>query len=282
MDAVRLHAQERRLEERLRAPEPLVLDRDDLPVRKLVRLLELRRRRSCQSLFTEVLREEAHVLDNKENLALTRRREHVSALFKYSHQVVRQVTASKVEPQDRVWEREGLEDRDRVRDTVALVKDDTRRTPRRIQRQDSLDADVHRRRVERLEHDLRHLLTVRLGVHLRPRQQDGVLLRRNTQLVEERVVPDLLHVVPVVDNPVLNGVLQCDDTTLRLRLVTDVRVLLPHTGHDRRMAGTANNRREDSARRVVTGETGLAHSGTVINNKRLKTLVSCEDQLLLR
>ena len=32
VDAVRLHAQERRLEERLRSPESLVLDGDDLPV----------------------------------------------------------------------------------------------------------------------------------------------------------------------------------------------------------------------------------------------------------
>ena len=49
------------------------------------------------------------------------------------------------------------------------------------------------------------------------------------------------------------------------------------------MPGTANNRREDIPRRIVTRKTGLAHSGTVVNNKRLKTLVSCdEDQLLLR
>ena len=42
----------------------------------------------------------------------------------------------------------------RARDTVAGVKDDTRRPPRRVQRQDGLDANVHRWCVEHLEHDL--------------------------------------------------------------------------------------------------------------------------------
>ena len=46
---------------------------------------------------------------------------------------------------------------DHARDTVARVKDDTRRTARRVQRHDGLDADVHRGRVERLEYDLHHL-----------------------------------------------------------------------------------------------------------------------------
>ena len=91
---------------------------------------------------------------------------------------------------------------------IAGVKDDTRRPPRHVQRQDSLDVNVHRRCVERLERDLYRLRTVRLRVHRHFRQQNSVLLRRNTQLVEERVVPDILHTVPVGDNAVLNRVLQ--------------------------------------------------------------------------
>jgi hypothetical protein len=35
------------------------------------------------------------------------------------------------------------------------------------------------------------------------------------------VMPDLLHVVPVGDNAVLDGVLQSENTTLRLGLVTE-------------------------------------------------------------
>jgi hypothetical protein len=45
-------------------------------------------------------------------------------------------------------------------------------------------------------------------------------------------VPDLLHVVPVGDNTVLNGVSQSENTTLGLSLITNIRVLLTHTNHD--------------------------------------------------
>jgi len=44
-----------------------------------------------------------------------------------------------------------------------------------------------------------------------------VLFRGNSQLIVESVMPDLLHVVPVGDDAVLNGVLERQDTTLRLR-----------------------------------------------------------------
>jgi len=33
------------------------------------------------------------------------------------------------------------------------------------------------------------------------------------------------------------------------------------------MARTSNNRRENSAGSIVTGETGLAHTGTIVNNE---------------
>ena len=38
------------------------------------------------------------------------------------------------------------------------------------------------------------------------------LVGRDSQLVVEGVMPDLLHVVPVGDDSVLNGVLQGEDT----------------------------------------------------------------------
>ena len=54
-------------------------------------------------------------------------------------------------------------------------------------------------------------------------------LWRHSQLVVERVVPDLLHVVPVGDNAVLDWVLERQDAALALRLVAHVRVLPNHT-----------------------------------------------------
>ncbi|KFU94387.1 hypothetical protein M959_11399, partial [Chaetura pelagica] len=109
---------------------------------------------------------------------------------------------------------------------------------------------------------LRHLLPVGLGVEGRLGEQRGVLLGRHTQLVVEGVVPDLgqakkicghtlnekpepapspwppgrgshlLHVIPVGDDAVLDGVLEREDPPLALRLVAYVAVLLPHAHHD--------------------------------------------------
>ena len=59
---------------------------------------------------------------------------------------------------------------------------------------------------------LGHLLSVGLGIEGSLSEEDGVLLWGDTQLVVEGVVPDLLHVVPVGDDTVLNGVFQGEDT----------------------------------------------------------------------
>ena len=48
-----------------------------------------------------------------------------------------------------------------------------------------------------------------------------MLLRGHAELVVEGVVPDLLHIIPVGDDTVLDGVLQSEDTTLGLRPSTD-------------------------------------------------------------
>jgi len=82
-----------------------------------------------------------------------------------------------------------------------------------------LDGDVKCGHVEGLEHDLGHLLAIGLRVTRSFGQHDGVLLRRNPEFVVEGVVPDLLHVVPVGNNAMLDGILQCEDTTLRLSFV---------------------------------------------------------------
>ena len=101
-----------------------------------------------------------------------------------------------------------------------------------VQGQDSLDGHIHGGDVEGLKHDLGHLLSVGLGVQGGFSEQGGVLLGGNSQLVVEGVVPDLLHVVPVSDDTVLDGVLQSQDTPLALGLVADVGILLTHTDHD--------------------------------------------------
>ncbi|KFP54339.1 hypothetical protein N323_03673, partial [Cathartes aura] len=126
-----------------------------------------------------------------------------------------------------------------VGDTVPGVHNNTSGTTRGVQGQHSLDSHVHGWGVEDESKGrppgqrryLRHLLSVGLGVQGSLCEQHGVLLGSHAQLVVEGVVPDLLHVIPVGDDAVLDGVLQGEDPPLALRLVPYVAVLLPHAHH---------------------------------------------------
>merc|ERR1712186_21440 len=228
------------LEEGLGAPEPLVADGDDLTVGELVGLLEGARGGGGGHLLLEVQGDVAELLlDVTDNLALGGGGEGVATLGEDLHQVVSEVTASQVETEGGVGESVTLVDGDSVGDTVTGVEHDTGGTAGGVQGEYGLDGDVHGGGVEGLEHDLSHLLPVGLGVEGSLGQEDGVLLGGDTELVVEGVMPDLLHVIPVGDDSVLNGILQRDGTPLGLGLVSNVGVLLSHTGHDSLVAGTS-------------------------------------------
>ena len=76
--------------------------------------------------------------------------------------------------------------------------------------------------IERFEHDLRHLFPVSFGVQWGFGEEDGVFLWSNSELIVESVMPDFLHVVPVGDNAVFDGVLQSQDSSLGLSLISDI------------------------------------------------------------
>merc|ERR1711944_292606 len=99
-----------------------------------------------------------------------------------------------------------------MRDTVARVQHNASSTTRSVKGKHGLDGDIHCWGVEGLKHDLSHLLPVGLGVEGSLSEENRMFLRSHTELIVEGVVPDLLHVIPVGDNAVLNGVLQCEDT----------------------------------------------------------------------
>merc|ERR1712130_602869 len=198
-----------------------------------------------------------------DNLPLGSGGEGVAPFGEDLHQVVGELTTSQVQTDNGVGESITLVDRDTVGDTVTGVHNDTGGTAGGIQGEHSLDGDVLGGHVEGLEHDLGHLLPVGLGVEGSLSQEDGLLLGGNAELVVEGVVPDLLHVIPVGDDSVLNGVLQGEDTPLGLGLVTDVGILLSHTDHDTLVAGTSNDGGEDGPGGVVSGEAGLAHARAI-------------------
>merc|ERR1739838_498743 len=139
-------------------------------------------------------------------------------------------------------------------DTISRVHDNTSGTARGIEGEDSLDGDIHGRHVEGLKHDLGHLFTVSLGVKRSLSQENRLFLRGNTELIVEGVVPDLLHVIPVCDDSMLNGVLEGEDTSLGLCLISDIGILLSHTNHHTLVARTSNNGGEDSTGSIISSE----------------------------
>merc|ERR1712044_93148 len=143
-------------------------------------------------------------------------------------------------------------DGDSVGNTITRVHDNTSGTTRGIKREDSLDGNIHSGHVEGLKHDLGHLLTVSLGVKGSFSKEDRLFLRGNTELIVEGVVPDFLHIIPVGDDSVLNGVLEGEDTSLGLGFISNIGILLSHTNHYTLVTGTADNGGEDSSGSVIS------------------------------
>ena len=161
------------------------------------------------------------LLDISDNFTLGGSVEGVTALPQILDQVLGEITSGKIETEDGMRESETLVDGDSVGDTITRVQDDTGRATGGIEGQDGLNSDVESGCVKGFEHDLGHLFAIGLGIEGGLGEQDGMLLGSNAEFVVEGVMPDFLHVIPVGDDTMLDGVLEGEDTTFRLSLVTE-------------------------------------------------------------
>merc|ERR1719361_1393170 len=253
MDTAGFHSQERGLEEGLWGTESLIADGDDLAVGKLIGLLQ---GGGCSSSGHFLLKVKGNIaellLDVTDNFTFSSGGERVTTLSEDLHEVVGELAASQVQTEDSMGKSITLIDGDSVGDTITRVHDNTSGTTRGIKGEDSLDGNIHGGHVEGLEHDLGHLFTVGLGVKGSFSQEDRLFLRGNTEFIVESVMPDLLHVVPVGDDTMFNWVFEGKDTSLGLGFISNIGVFLTHTNHQTLMAGTANNRWEDSPGSVIS------------------------------
>jgi len=269
-----LHSQEGRSEHGFWATEALISDRANLTVGQFVGLFDGGGGGGGGHFLLEVESDVAELLlDVAHNLALGGGDHGVSSLGHDLHEVVSQVASGQVETQDGVRKGVTLIDGDGVGNTISDVEDETGGTTRGVQGEDGLDAHVSGGGVEGLKDDLDELLSVGLGVKGSLGVEMRGLIRRDSQLVVEGVVPHFLHVVPRGDDTVLNGVLQGEDTSLGLGLVADVGVLVAHTDHDGDMARTADDGRKDGAGSVITGKAALDHTGAIVNDQGSGLLV---------
>merc|ERR1712112_502496 len=178
VDAAGFHSKEGRLEEGLWAAETLIANGDDLAVGKFIGLLEGGGGSSSGHLMFEVKSNIAELLlDVTDDLTLSSGGERVATLSEDLHQVVGELTSSKVKTDDGMGKGITFIDGDTVGDTVTRVHDNTSGTARGIEGEDSLDGNIHGGHVEGLEHDLGHLLPVGLGVEGSLSEEDGLFLR---------------------------------------------------------------------------------------------------------
>merc|ERR1712106_216136 len=278
MDSACFHSEEGRLEQSLRAAETLIANGDDLAVGKLIRLLK---GGGCSSSGHFLFKVKSNIaellLDVTDNLALSSGGERVATLSEDLHQVVGEFTSSKIKTDNGMGKGITFIDWDTVGDTISRIHGDTSGTAGSIEGEDSLDGDIHGGHVEGLEHDLGHLLTVSLGVEGSFSQEDGLFLWGNTELIVEGVMPDLLHIIPVGDDSVLNGVLEGKDTSLGLCFISNIGILLSHTNHHSLVARTSNNGGEDGTRSIISSETSLAHAGAIVTDKSSNVFVTHDE-----
>merc|ERR1712158_62212 len=268
MDTAGFHSQEGRLEEGLRGTEPLIANGDDLAVGKLIGLLQGGGGSSSGHFLLKVKSNIAELLlDVTDNLPLSSGGEGITTLSQDLHEVVGELTASQVQTEDGMGKSITFIDGDGVGDTITRVHDNTSGTARGIEGEDSLDGNIHGRHVEGFKHDLGHLFPVGLGVEGSFCQEDWLLLRCNTKLIVEGVVPDLLHVIPVGDDAMLHWVLQGEDTPLGLSLISNIGVFLAHTNHDTLVPWAANNGWEHSPGSIISCKASFAHARAIVNDQ---------------
>jgi hypothetical protein len=90
------------------------------------------------------------------------------------------------------------------------------------------------------------------------------------------VVPDLFHIIPVGDNTMLNGVLQGEDTTFGLGLITDICISLFHTNHDTRLAGTSNQGRKHRSWGIISSKTGCKEINVRVEKEKKQEKNLCQ------
>jgi hypothetical protein len=93
-----------------------------------------------------------------------------------------------------------------------------------------------------------------------------VLFRGDSELVEEGMMPDSLHIIPVVNDTVLDGILEVEDTSLGLGLVSDISFFAVHTNHYTWVLGSSDDSGETTSWCIISSNTGFALTGSIINN----------------
>jgi hypothetical protein len=93
-----------------------------------------------------------------------------------------------------------------------------------------------------------------------------MFFRRDSEFIEEAVVPDFLHIIPVGDDTVLNRILELENTSFSLGFISNIGFLLVHADHDSRHFRSSNDGGEVSSWCIISSDTCFAHTRSIIND----------------
>jgi len=206
------------------------------------------------------------LLDVSDNFHLGRGGEGWSALSEDLSKILGKISTGEVISLDSMWQRVTLVDWDGMGDTITGVDDATSDSTRGVEGQDGLDSNVKLWNVEVFKEDLDHSLSVLLWVSWGLSKEGTLLIWRNTELLIVAVMPDLLHVIPVVDDTVLNWIVELENTSLFLGLLTNITIVLLGSTNLDLMLGVTNDGWERAFGGLFGFETGFAHTGSIIDN----------------
>mmetsp|Transcript_78987 Transcript_78987/g.209749 ORF Transcript_78987/g.209749 Transcript_78987/m.209749 type:complete len:212 (+) Transcript_78987:688-1323(+) len=159
---------------------------------------------------------------------------------------------------------EAIKDGNRVRHALTAVQHQARCAPLAQQREDTLDGDVQRGDSKVLKHDLHHLLAVGLGVVGWLCEQHGMALRVHLQLIEESVLPQLLHLIEVLDDAVLQRIGDGELVAEIVDFIPEVDILVQLRLPD--PARRADLLRKDGLGRLIAREAGLADARAIVDD----------------
>ena len=123
------------------------------------------------------------------------------------------ISSADVNPLNRIIDGESLENGTTMANTVATIKDEARCLASGIQTQHGLLLEEDLGDAELLEENVGSLSAVIVRIKRWICQQNGVLFRRDLELIEN-MAPKRFHIIPVGDDTVLNRVVELEDSAV--------------------------------------------------------------------
>lgn len=149
--------------------------------------------------------------------------------------------------------------------TISSIKYKTSSSSWRVEGEDSLNSEIVGRNLECFKSDFCHFLSVCLGITRSFSEKGRMLVWWNSEFIIEAMMPNFFHVIPVVNDTVLDGVSEFENSLLGLGFFSDVAVFV-HTNHDIFILRSSDNWGEGWSGGIITWQSSFAHSWSIVNN----------------